>query len=123
MDMHLASGNPESPRAGAAPVREHASSENRRAQPPEDVWDFERWSGPEKALLTLVAAGAPIMVWFYVVDHVPEPWADVAAVPILGLGDLIAAWMFVLCYGSARALVRQGLTRSRTPRPMGRHRR
>lgn len=92
------------------------------ARLPGDVWDIERWSGPEQTLLTLVALGAPFVLWFNVVDRLPEAWVDWAAIPILGVGDLVAAGLLVLVYGSARALLGRGLKRdSKPPRP-GRHR-
>ncbi len=112
----------ESPTADGASVGGTASSDIESGRLPGDVWDIERWSGPEQTLLTLVALGAPFVLWFNVVDRLPEAWVDWAAIPILGVGDLVAAGLFVLVYGSARALLGRGLKReSKPPRP-GRHR-
>ena len=101
---------------------EPASSDVHEAQSAEDVWDPDTWSGPAQALLTLVALVAPFVVWFIVVDHLPEAWADWAAIPILGLGDMIAAALFVFVYGSVRTVLRPLLERSSGPRHVGSHR-
>src|SRR5688572_1487279 len=95
--------HPESP-SGTASAGGPASSGVDEAQPREDVWDPETWSGPEQSLLTIVALVAPFVLWFSVVDHLPEVWVDGAAILILGVGDLVAGGLFVFVYGSARAL-------------------
>ena len=87
------------------------------------MWDPEAWSGPEQSLLTIVALVAPFVLWFSVVDHLPEVWVDGAAILILGVGDLVAGVLFVFVYGSARALLRPVLTGPSNRRQVGRHRR
>jgi hypothetical protein len=114
--------HPESPRE-AASAGGPTSSDVHGAQPAEDLWDPDTWSGPERTLLTIVALVAPFVLWFYVVDRLPEAWVDWAAIPIFGVGDLIAAVLFVFVYGSVRALLRLLMNRSSNPPQVGRHRR
>src|SRR6478735_7274528 len=106
--------HPES-RRDAAPTAGPVSSADDEAQPAHDFWDPEFWSGPEQVLLAVVGLGAPVLLWVTLVDHLPEAWIDWAEIPILGLGDLIAALLFMYVYGSARALLRYTLNGRPTP--------
>lgn len=106
---------PDVPETGSGPLAGDAVADSEvagtPAEPTSDVWDVESWSGPEKALLTLIAVAVPIALLFLLDDYVPPAWADWVAVPIIGVGDLVAAGLFVIIYGSARAWVRPRLGR------------
>ena len=116
------SGHLES-RRDSASSGEPGSGDVHGAHPPEDVWDPETWSGPARTLLTIVAVAAPFVLWFYTLDHLPEAWVDWAAIPILGLGEMIAGALFVFVYGSVRTSLRLLRRRFSNPRQVGRHRR
>lgn len=81
-------------------------------QPTASVWDVESWRGPEQAVLVMVAVAAPVALMILLDEHLPEGWADVAAVPILGFGDLLVSALFILVYGSARTWLRPRPRRS-----------
>jgi hypothetical protein len=93
--------------SGISPGRERTS--RAEAMPPESVWDFERWSRPERVLVVVIAFAAPLGLMLYVDGHVSQQWADWVAVPVISVGDLVAAGLFILLYGTARAWLRPKL--------------
>ena len=57
----------------------------------DEAFDPDNWTGPEQLALFLFSLAGPLVLVFWIYQHLSQAWADWVTLPIWGVGDLVFA--------------------------------